>query len=134
MLDLAPMTAEDARQLASSMNCGLAPDQVQCVVILAEGIPLFIEELARWLAKRPLEDRSGPIPESLNDLLLSRIDQMDGARRIAQAGANLGRTFERHLLAAVVAEERAIWSAICQSCFIQASFRRTNKGSSSAMP
>lgn len=84
------------------------------IVERADGVPLFIEELAktalesdwlkehegRWVLHGPLPELA--IPVSLHASLLARLDRIPAAREVAQAGAALGREFDHRLLRAVV--------------------------------
>jgi class 3 adenylate cyclase/tetratricopeptide (TPR) repeat protein len=66
-----------------------------------DGIPLFLEEVARTLhnAGDPLES-SPKIPVTLRDSLTSRLDSLGPAKAVAQLGALLGRQFDYEILAA----------------------------------
>ena len=67
----------------------------------ADGVPLFIEESARMAAsltaQQPAADISAAlrdaVPSTLQDLLMARLDQLPLARRAAQLGSALGRSF-----------------------------------------
>ena len=67
----------------------------------ADGVPLFIEESARMAAalasQQPAADISAAlrdaVPATLQDLLMARLDQLPLAKRAAQLGSALGRSF-----------------------------------------
>jgi len=92
-------------------------DAIAQIVARTEGIPLFIEELARSLVEsgtlspKPrrqtkAEARSmRAIPISLMDSLMARIDRLGEARTIAQIGAVIGQEFSHPLLERVVLAE-----------------------------
>ena len=77
------------------------------------GVPLFVEEFARMVQESGLLEpgRSGgstatalpahAIPATLQDLIMARLDRMEGERELAQLAAVLGREFSYELLAAV---------------------------------
>ena len=77
------------------------------------GVPLFVEELTRMLEESGMltqvgEDSSHThalvaraIPASLQDLLMARLDRMDGDRDVIHLAATLGREFSHELLAVV---------------------------------
>jgi tetratricopeptide (TPR) repeat protein len=76
------------------------------LVLKAEGVPLFIEELLQAL----VEDRTqrgsrwaSRIPSSLRDSLTSRLDRLGQGRQVAQLAAVLGRAFRREHLEAIAA-------------------------------
>jgi predicted ATPase len=83
------------------------------IVDRTDGVPLFVEELTKfvlesgWLKERgdgymltgPL--KPGAIPASLQDSLMARLDRLGPVKEVAQLAAVLGRTFSRGLLATV---------------------------------
>ncbi len=87
---------------------------LQQIIARADGVPLFLEELTKTVleaANEPLEphaDRRGPagsltppIPATLQDSLMARLDRLAGAKEVAQIGAVVGREFGYELLAAI---------------------------------
>lgn len=73
-----------------------------------EGVPLFLEELTAAVLDSEWQDGGGPnatpalpIPATLQESLLARIDRLGDAKAIAQVGAAIGREFPRALLAEV---------------------------------
>jgi adenylate cyclase len=110
-LALGPLDDADAEELLSRLAPGeLAPEARQEVLGLAEGNPLYVEQLLRSLletgglaARRTWAlTTAALLPTGLESLLVARIAALPrDARRIAQAGAVLGRTFAPTLLAAV---------------------------------
>jgi DNA-binding SARP family transcriptional activator/class 3 adenylate cyclase len=93
----------------------LPPQIVAEIMRKADGIPLFVEELAKTVLESgaaaagaisgqsdaPL--RRPVIPASLRDSLMARLDRLASAREIAQTGAVIGREFSHKLLASLVA-------------------------------
>ncbi len=77
----------------------------QRIVRRAEGVPLFVEELTKTVLESgvPAQDERSapPVPTSLHDLLLARLDRLGPAREIAQISAVIGREFTHELLSAV---------------------------------
>lgn len=111
-LALDPLTEAEADQLLLQ----LAPGQLEAqarneVIALAEGNPLYLEQLLRSLlesggltARRTwaLTVAAAKLPTGLESLLVARIAALPrDARRVAQVGAVLGRSFAPKLLAAV---------------------------------
>lgn len=91
-----------------------APAIVERIVERSDGIPLFVEEMARLVGeaarqKGAGEGRAGTavdvvIPATLRDLLTARLDAVrEGARETAQLAAVLGREFRYEILRAVSA-------------------------------
>jgi class 3 adenylate cyclase len=111
-LTLGPLSEPEADQLLSQLAPGeLAADAQRDVVALAEGNPFYLEQLLRslletgglaarhtWALTRP----AAQLPTGLESLLVARVAALPrAARRVAQAGAVLGRTFAPTLLASV---------------------------------
>jgi tetratricopeptide (TPR) repeat protein len=75
------------------------------------GVPLFVEEFARMVQESGGPAKEGTegtptalgreIPATLQDLLMARLDRMEGGRQVAQLASALGREFAYELLAAV---------------------------------
>lgn len=92
----------------------LPPEVQQAILAKADGIPLYIETLTEnvlgsglliegnnsFTLKGPLKGL--PIPDSLQALLMERVDRLGSAREIVQTGAAIGREFTYELLRATV--------------------------------
>jgi class 3 adenylate cyclase/predicted ATPase len=95
----------------------LPAEVVQHIVAKTDGVPLYVEELTKMLLASPLlrEEESqyvltGPlrmvaIPDTLQDALMARLDQLNRAKEVAQLGAVLGREFPYELLAAIAPQD-----------------------------
>src|SRR4029077_4070904 len=71
------------------------------------------EEFTKMVQETAAQDKTGAarspthslqdheIPSSLQDLVMARLDRMEGGREVAQLAALLGREFNHELLAAV---------------------------------
>src|SRR5262249_40396396 len=91
----------------------LPAEVVQHIVTKTDGVPLYVEELTKMLLAAPLlrEEvdqyvligplRAVAIPETLQDALMARLDQLNTAKEVAQLGAVLGREFTYELLQAI---------------------------------
>jgi predicted ATPase len=111
-LTLGPLSEAEADELLSRLAPGeLAPEARHEVIALAEGNPLYLEQLLRSLLESgglaahrtwALTVPAAQLPTGLESLLVARIAALPrDARRIAQLGAVLGRTFAPTLLGAV---------------------------------
>jgi len=95
----------------------LAPDAVRAIVAasgldtdlsVADGVPLFVEELLKMLAHEgPREREQGEsaasvVPPTLQGLLTHRLDRLPELGDVIDVAAVLGREFERERLAALV--------------------------------
>ncbi len=91
----------------------LPADVVQHIVAKTDGVPLYVEELTKMLLASDLlwEEAdayvlTGPllsvaIPDTLQDSLMARLDQMNTAKEVAQLGSVLGREFAYEMLESI---------------------------------
>ena len=87
------------------------------IVAKTDGVPLYVEELTKMLLAsdllreevdqyvltRPL--LTVAIPDTLQDSLMARLDQMNTAKEVAQLGAVLGREFAYEMLQAISSQD-----------------------------
>jgi class 3 adenylate cyclase/predicted ATPase len=97
----------------------LPAEVVQHIVAKTDGVPLYVEELTKMLLQSALlrEDadhytltgplRSVAIPDTLQDALMARLDQLHTAKEVAQLGAVLGREFAYEMLQALATQDEA---------------------------
>ena len=90
----------------------LPVELVDTIVVRADGVPLFIEELTKTVLESGLLHDAGDrhelpsplpplaVPATLHDSLMARLDRLPSARQVAQIGAVIGREFSYELLAA----------------------------------
>jgi predicted ATPase/class 3 adenylate cyclase len=95
----------------------LPAEVVQHIVAKTDGVPLYVEELTKMLlASALLREEAdqyvltGPlrtvaIPDTLQDALMARLDQLQMAKEVAQLGAVLGREFGYELLQAIAPQD-----------------------------
>ncbi|MCY1074293.1 protein kinase domain-containing protein [Archangium lansingense] len=97
----AGLAMELVRQAAGDRE--LQEETVRELVGKTDGIPLFLEEMTRWV----LEGGAlASIPVTLHELLLARLDLLPSRQKtLAQLGAVVGRDFSLALLAAVTGRE-----------------------------
>jgi class 3 adenylate cyclase len=77
----------------------LKPDVRSALILRADGVPLFLEELARGLTDG--SDVTGSaLPTTLSEVIAARLDRVGEAKRVAQAAAVVGRSFDRPELVA----------------------------------
>ena len=101
VLHLQRLVPRQAAELAGhvAMSTSVAAEQLAQVVERADGVPLFIEELAKAIGAGL---RASEIPETLHDLLMARLDQLGSAKEAAQVAAVIGHEFSRESLAALL--------------------------------
>jgi tetratricopeptide (TPR) repeat protein len=77
------------------------------IVAKTDGVPLFLEEVTKNVLHSDRQDRPDgrvlmsdrlEIPATLRDSLTARLDQLSGAKKIAQIGAVFGRQFRYDLM------------------------------------
>ncbi len=104
-ITLEPLGPEEGRAMVNSLAEGrpLPGDLRELVVSKADGIPLFIEELAKSLLESDWSS-SGPAPEipaTLQGSLMARLDRLGGGKELAQYASVLGREVSPGLLAEI---------------------------------
>jgi transcriptional regulator with AAA-type ATPase domain/tetratricopeptide (TPR) repeat protein len=99
---LQPLTGDDGASIVRSMLETSEPLAAITPVIVAkaEGNPLFLEELALAVVEQDGGSGALRIPDTLQEVLLSRMQRLsDDCRRVLQAAAVIGREFSLRLLA-----------------------------------
>ena len=111
---LSRLTRAQSRQMVERASGGvqLPPGWVEDIIGRADGVPLFLEELAKALAHSDFSppDRDdgsggavleGGIPETLRDPLMARLDQLGPLKELAQLCSCIGREFSYPLVLAL---------------------------------
>lgn len=119
-LTIAPLTADATAMLVDTLAGGTLPSSVvRRIAALADGVPLFAGELTRdrLAAGRAADTSNGvddapPMPASLHDVLMARIDGAGAAKPLAQLAASFGAEFDAGLLARVAGPELDTASAL----------------------
>src|SRR6266850_2444909 len=115
-LTLSRLPRRQSAALVAAMAGGkaLPPEVQQAILAKADGVPLYIEAMTEnvlesglltegndaFSLKAPLKEL--PIPDSLQALLMERVDRLGPAKDIVQTGAAIGREFTYELLRATV--------------------------------
>jgi class 3 adenylate cyclase/tetratricopeptide (TPR) repeat protein len=95
-LPLEPLTDLDARSVASTLLPAADPSTIERVVSVAEGNPLFLEELVASLAD---EVSSDELPSTVRAAIAARIDGLPpGARTTLLQASVVGQSFWRGVL------------------------------------
>lgn len=99
-LELAPLPTEHRLELVEDVSAGapLSANDRALISRRSDGVPLYIEELTRMLARDESEGghgRGGPgvaqrVPSTLQDLLTARLDQFPREKSVAQLVAAVG--------------------------------------------
>jgi class 3 adenylate cyclase len=106
VLHLDRMSGDEARALLERLpEAALLKEDVrEALVRRADGVPLFLEELARGLAEAS-QFTSAAMPTTLAEVITARLDRVGEAKRVAQAAAVIGRSFDRQVLEAATGLE-----------------------------
>ncbi|HEY8926381.1 MAG TPA: AAA family ATPase, partial [Polyangia bacterium] len=119
LIGLGRLPPDAAEKIISDALGGdaLTPALRRRIIGRAEGVPLFIEEIAKAtieaLARRTATERSvaedseGLIPPTIRDSLAARIDRLGPSKSVAQLAAIVGREASEELLSAVGLMEEA---------------------------
>lgn len=89
-------------RLAGGGDLSLA--QINAIVARADGVPLYIEELARLVADQPGVALNDALPRSLSDLLAAKLECVGPTKRHAQVASVLGQTFSAELLGDMIGQ------------------------------
>jgi tetratricopeptide (TPR) repeat protein len=100
-ITLSPLPEEEVRALVDSLESDLEPEVRARVVEVAEGNPLFVEQLVAYAEEEQVEavQRLDAVPPSVEALLASRLDLLvPEEREVLQRAAIVGREFRRDTL------------------------------------
>lgn len=121
-LSLYRMPPVETRQLLRAVlrDTSLPEAVEEEVLTKAEGVPLYLEEIAKATLESPTQrpaERSldlapsstpMPIPATVRDSLTARLDRLGSGKTVVQIGAVLGRTFSLELLQAASGIDEAV--------------------------
>lgn len=93
-LVLPPLAGDEVAKMVASISADIPADVIRSIVERADGVPLFVEEVAK-IANM---DNQTSIPSTLHDLLAARMDNMGEAKYTAQLAATIGREFDLNLM------------------------------------
>lgn len=98
VLQLGALSSEESQELVSHASSGsaLPAALVASIVKRADGVPLFLEHVARTLRVNPGEDTPGStqIPSSLRDLFAAQLHRAGADRPPLEVASVIGREFE----------------------------------------
>lgn len=114
LLPLHRLDAGASREVAASLPEGdrLPLSVLELIIRKSDGVPLYIEELARMMLDNPqgrddAEQTGEKIPDTLMDFLMERLDRLGEWKWLAQLAAVIGREFPRELLQAAAETDAA---------------------------
>jgi predicted ATPase len=90
---IAPLDRAQAREMIAQLSARHAPPRavVENVAARTGGVPLFIEEVTRFLLERGEKGGMQVIPPSLQQSLMARLDRLGPARRSSRVGTRLAQ-------------------------------------------
>jgi serine/threonine protein kinase/tetratricopeptide (TPR) repeat protein len=138
------------RQVSELMHKKAGKELAQVVVDKvyerSDGIPLFVEEFTKMMLDSGIMDQTDAsgtrfktmmtreIPTTLQDLIMARLDRIEGDREIAQLAATLGREFSYELFAAVAGvDEQTLESELTKLVHAEILYQRGRPPQSSYM-
>jgi serine/threonine protein kinase/predicted ATPase len=117
-LALNRLTKRQVGDLMRTKTGGAVPEAlIEQICDRTGGVPLFVEEFTKMVQESGMLNEASEgrtpvnalvpreIPATLQDLVMARLDRMEGDREVAQLAAVLGREFSYELLAAVAADD-----------------------------
>ena len=138
-LNLSKLTRAQSSDMVSQLAGGkaLPGDLLEQIVAKTDGVPLFVEELTKSVLESGELKEAGdryeyvgaahttPIPATLRDSLMARLDRFMPVKEIAQIGAAIGREFSYELIEAVAPRTKGdLDSALQQLTDSGLAFRR----------
>jgi len=116
---LARLQIEDmVQEVTGGKN--LPAEVIDLLLLKTDGVPLFVEELTKMLIESGYlteQDKEyklkgslpkSAIPDTLQDTLMARLDQLGAEREVVQLAAVIGREFSYELIRAVVPLEESV--------------------------
>lgn len=108
-LTLTKLTHKQCESMIASLldTKKLEPSMIETIITKSDGIPLFIEELTKMIVEsttaqmsegNTLNPQAVIIPNSLQGLLMARLDRMGIAKEVLQVASVVGREFDEELL------------------------------------
>jgi class 3 adenylate cyclase len=105
LITLNRLDRKDSAHLAGLLANELPLPLLNRIAVQADGVPLFVEELAKDWVERAHEPDSAlqtiGVPTTLRGSLLARLDRLPNAKQVAQIGVVIGREFSYELIARI---------------------------------
>ena len=102
--EIGRLSMTDSIELAKTViGDELSEARLRDIVTKADGVPLYVREIARTAAEAETDAVGGTIevPDTLESSLIARLDRLGTVKNIAQNAAALGRQFHEQTLAEV---------------------------------
>jgi class 3 adenylate cyclase/tetratricopeptide (TPR) repeat protein len=95
---LRPLSTDDVFKMVAAVGTALDEAVIARVVDVADGVPLFIEEMLKMAAGSGASAEAVAVPTTLRSLLTERLDTLPELRAIIDAAAVVGRDVSCELL------------------------------------
>ena len=100
VVDLKPLTDEQADTLVTALNPAVTVEERAVVRDRCDGVPFYIEQVVAGLGEQPTD--APEVPEGLYEPLFARLRATANVVPVLEAAATIGRQTDRGLLDAVV--------------------------------
>jgi class 3 adenylate cyclase len=103
VLDLHPLTDQQADELIGVLHPGLPAAKRKAIASRCDGVPLYIKQVVAHLSGGQAADTAGPhVPDALYEALLAKLPACPRVVAVAEAAATIGRCVDGGLLRSVV--------------------------------
>ncbi len=122
VIKLKRLSYRDCELIVENISKGKLSDKsiIDELIVKSDGVPLYLEELTKTFSEHITDqDETGrnvlPIPLTLHDSLMARLDKLSSAKEIAQIGSTIGRGFQFNLISKVAnLDEAHLREEICR--------------------
>jgi class 3 adenylate cyclase/tetratricopeptide (TPR) repeat protein len=106
LISVRPLADDETRTLVANIASSLDDEQRERIATLAEGFPLFAEQLVAYAEDAGAEFDVDEVPPTLETLLASRLERLEREERdVLERAAVIGREFWRGAVVALTPEE-----------------------------
>lgn len=112
VINLNRLKSKESKEVVNKITGGkyIPENAIEYILDKTDGIPLFLEELTAMMLEEEMFTESDgkyklssplatlPVPNTLNDLLFTKLDRMKEAKAVAQLAAAIGREFSFSML------------------------------------
>ena len=116
LIHLQPLEMDDSQRLVQMiLGPSPLPQQEQAIISRAGGNPVWVEELARWVAESAAEPAAVLLPDSIADVVLARMEQLSPiAKQVLQTASVIGREFTFRMLRQVWDDDDQLDAALLE--------------------
>jgi tetratricopeptide (TPR) repeat protein len=119
-ITLDPLSHDESLQVLRAVleTDAIADSAVEAILARGEGNPFFLEELARALVENPALGTAGPVPATIQEVLLSRMARLAADdQRVLQTASVIGRDVPWALVHALASlDEETLRGSLTRLC------------------